>query len=133
MRKTTWDTDLMNFVASRGKTPFEWGAHDCTLFAADCAQVITGTDPAAKYRGTYKDEAGATAIIKPAGSLRQLVTSNIGPEIPPKLVQRGDWVMIYQGGQEALAVCLGLVAVAAGQGGLVFRPITDAVTAWRIN
>src|SRR4051812_1466291 len=122
MRSETWDTDLMKFIASRERTPFQWGVHDCTLFAVDCAHAMTGIDHAANYRG-YSDEAGAADIIRQAGSLRQLVPDNMGPEIPVKMARRGDWVLIEQGGREALAVCLGVVAVAAGPDRLTRRPM----------
>ena len=132
MRKESWDIDLITFIRSREKTPFEWGSHDCTMFAVDCAKAITGVDLARKYRG-YKTREGADTIISTAGSLRELVTSNIGPEISPKMASRGDWVLIECDGQQALSVCLGIMAIAAGENGLSMRPMKDAITAWRID
>jgi hypothetical protein len=131
MRSETWDIDLMAFIKSREKTSFEWGIHDCVLFACDCARAMTGADLAAKYRG-YSTEEGAGAIIKEAGGLRSLVTANIGPEISPKMAKRGDWVMMEQDGGPAVAVCVGVMAIAAGKKGLVMRRMTDAAAAWRI-
>jgi hypothetical protein len=43
------------------------------LFAADWARELTGRDPAAPFRGTYADEAGAMAIVTRAGGWVPLV------------------------------------------------------------
>lgn len=131
-RRDTWDLDLMVFIKSREKTPFQWGVHDCVLFACDCAHAMTGIDLAEKYRG-YSTEEGAAEIIGKAGSLRELVTLNIGSEISPTLARRGDFVLIEQGGNPALSVCIGQCVIAAGKNGLVVRPMKEAISAWRID
>jgi len=133
LRKETWPTDLAVFIESRMNAPFVWGIHDCTLFAADSALAITGVDPAESFRGTYNSQTGAARIIVEHGSFRNLVNTYMGDEINPKMAQRGDWVLVEQDGSEALAVCVGVNMVAAGQSGLVFRPMSDAITAWRIS
>jgi len=133
MRLENWPTLLNDFISSRMDTPFKWGVHDCTLFAADCAWAITGTDPAKEYRGTYASETSAARIIVESGGFRELVNQNMGQEINPKLAQRGDWVLIHQGDSLALAVCMGINFVAAGKEGLIFSPMKEAITAWRVN
>jgi len=120
-------------MLSRSLTPFSWGGHDCTLFAADCVLALTGTDPAAAYRDNYSSEAGAVAIIAAAGSLRALVTAAMGMEINPKLAQRGDVVLIEAAGKEALGICVGVNLVAATTVGYRSLPMKRAVAAWRVN
>lgn len=64
-RKKFWDTrDFHQFLQQRKNSPFEWGVHDCALFAADGIEAITGVDIASAFRGKYSDEAGARAAIK---------------------------------------------------------------------
>jgi hypothetical protein len=132
MRKDTWDIDLMAFIKSREKTPFQWGSQDCVLFACDCAQAMTGIDLAAKYRG-YSTREEAYEIIAHAGDLRALVNSELASEISPTFARRGDFVLLDQDGVQALAICIGVMAVAAGKTGLATRRMTDAITAWRID
>jgi len=133
MRKDTWDVDLMKFIQSRSKTPFQWGEHDCTLFAADCAKVMTGIDLAEKYRG-YSTETGAALIIGRAGSLRNLINETLSEsEISPKMARRGDWILFDNEGAEAVGVCVGTMFTAAGKEGLVMRKMSDAITVWRID
>lgn len=132
MRKETWDIDLMNFIKSRESSLFEWGVNDCVLFAAGCAQAMTGADLSEKYRG-YTTEMGAALIIGRAGGLRELVSSNVGPEISPKIARRGDWVLIEENEIQSLGVCMGSIVIAVSRyHGIVRRPMPEAITAWRI-
>jgi hypothetical protein len=43
--------------------PFKYGAHDCSLFAADAILAISGVDVATEYRGLYSTAAEALALI----------------------------------------------------------------------
>jgi len=45
-----WESKLDKFVESRHNTRFEWGKHDCCLFACDAVKEITGEDPAYAFR-----------------------------------------------------------------------------------
>jgi hypothetical protein len=132
MRKETWDIDLMDFLKSKENTPFQWGVHDCIMFAVGCAQAMTGIDLAEKYRG-YSTQEEAAQIIKKARGFLELVTENMGEEITPNFARRGDWIMIETEGQPALSVCMGTTVIAAGRDGLVRHPMNEALAAWRID
>jgi hypothetical protein len=64
---------LAAFLSQAAARGFVWGAHDCMLFAADWARDLTGRDPAARWRGTYADEAAAREIMRGAGGPVALV------------------------------------------------------------
>jgi uncharacterized protein DUF6950 len=64
---------LAEFLSAALARDFAWGRHDCMLFAADWALALTGRDPAAPWRGTYSDEAGARAIIQASGGPIKMV------------------------------------------------------------
>ena len=132
MRYQDWDIKLAEFIKSRKDMPFQWGSNDCVMFAVNCAEAMTGVDLAEKYN--YSTLEGAQEIIKNAGGFKELVNLNMKNEISPKLARRGDWVLIQQqDGTQALAVCIGSVVIAAGKDGLVQRPMSEAITAWRIE
>ena len=133
VKKENWDILLAEFIESRRCTPFQWGSHDCTMFAVDAALAMTGTDLAVDYRGTYDSEIGAAKIIVKAGGTLRALVNHHGQEISPRMAQRGDWVLTEQDGSEALAVCVGVKLVAAGRSGLVQHPMSKAIAAWRIN
>jgi hypothetical protein len=56
-------------------TPFEYGVCDCTLWAADWVQIVTGRDVAADWRGTYRTALGYRRKVKRAGGLEAVVTA----------------------------------------------------------
>ncbi len=60
---------LTAFIREAMRREFIWGERDCILFCTDWVQVVTGIDPAARWRGSYKSEAEAQTIIDGFGSL----------------------------------------------------------------
>jgi hypothetical protein len=134
MRVEGWDVALGQFVSSRLDTPFEWGNHDCCLFAADAAQVVTGRDFAAEVRGTYTSERSAARKIKEWGGLDKYVSSLLGDPIPSRTAKRGDVVMMHQDGQlPALGVCMGAKAAFAGPDGITWLPMADSMQCWEVK
>ena len=133
MRCEGWEKKLADVIKQRRFATFVWGQHDCCLFAADCALAITGTDWAADFRGQYDSAAGAAKQIAKRGGFEAMITGLLGdPLASVTTAQRGDVVMVDQDGHPALAVCCGATVVAAGISGLVFRPLTDGLLAWRV-
>lgn len=134
MREHGWDVRLFDYIESHRNTPFDWGVHDCCLFAAGGVQAITGKDFAADLRG-YKSQQEAYAIVARYGSIEAMVTSLLGVQpIHPAFAQRGDpMVGLHpETGQEALGVCVGVHWAVPGASGLVFPRLADARFAWRV-
>ncbi len=55
------------------RSKFIWGQTDCIMAMCNHVLAVTGKDPAAPWRGTYSDEAGAVAIYQPFGGVLGLV------------------------------------------------------------
>lgn len=68
---------LRDWIAVEGARLVVWGVNDCCLFAADWVLGLTGIDPAARWRGTYRSEREAHRKIKAAGGF----LAAIGPEM----------------------------------------------------
>lgn len=133
MRLRDWQSRLDATVAEHRRMPFEWGRHDCALFAADCVLSITGRDPADDLRGRYMTEAGAARIIKRAGGLESLGDARLGSRCMLLTAQVGDVGLLVQDGREMFAVCAGQHWLAAARdGGLAVLPLTAARLAWRV-
>lgn len=122
MRKLSWQQDLAAYLASCKETEFVWGTFDCCLFAANCAKVICGKDPAEVYRGSYETEIGAKkALLRNHKSIGNAFGASF-EEIPVGMVQRGDIVTfvgdfgetagVLWGGKIWTVTYKGLVAVA---------------------
>lgn len=66
--QTTDEVSLHDWIMSRHQ--FRWGGvdgEDCLCFPASRIMCRIGVDPAAEFRGTYKDREGAYAILSEFG------------------------------------------------------------------
>jgi hypothetical protein len=142
-RKQHWATRAYHhFLPSRAKMPFEWGKHDCALFAADGIEAITGVDIAAEFRGQYSDEAGAWKAIQTITGGETVEDAAAWcaarhglAELPlPLFAQRGDLCIVEDSGRliAGLVHLSGRHIVAAGEDGLHRLPITAIKRAWRV-
>ncbi len=118
-------------VAQRMAAPFEWGVHDCCLWAADCVRSLTGTDHAADVRGTYSDAAGALRVLARLGGV-EAVAARAGAPVTPLGAAVGDVGLIVLDDRSLLAVCMGAVWLAPGAQGLGAHALQDARKAWRV-
>lgn len=64
---------LAAFLIELARTPFAWGACDCSLMIADWWRANHGVDPAAHLRGTYSTEAECNALLEREGGKLRLV------------------------------------------------------------
>jgi len=120
MRLKDWQSRFAALVAGARARPFEWGTHDCCLWAADAVQALTGRDPAAQWRGTYSSELGAFRIVFKLGGLPAIAALG-GAEIDPALAVTGDVGTVrWPDGIVSLGVCGGDGRwMVAGDAGLV--------------
>lgn len=89
-----WRAKLNEHIETNRVRPFEWGQHDCALWAASCIQVTTGVDLGFHFRGKYNSAAGALKAIRKAGyqNPEGLAEARIGPRQPPAFARAGDMV-----------------------------------------
>lgn len=137
-RLSDWPERLDALIAAARDRPFAWGAFDCTLFAADGIAAVTGTDPAAAWRGTYTDETGAGSLLQEQGgliTLADLIARNHQwPRVPAARLGRGDVALVrLEDRTAALAVCLGTAFAMPGPCGLVSVARSCARLGWRIG
>lgn len=122
--------------AARMARPFEWGSHDCAMFAFAAVQALTGADPGEPYRQQYDDARGATRILQQVGGICALADRHFGPRVPVMCAQRGDIVLVPSGDdamREALGVCDGVHALTPVARGLATTTMSQWITAWRIG
>jgi len=68
---------LKQYLSEAASLRFQWGAHDCMLFAADWAARLTGADPAAAWRGSYASADEAAALLERHGGPRGIVACGL--------------------------------------------------------
>lgn len=115
---------LGDYIASRLRTPFSWGDHDCGSFVLVWAKLHTGIDFRARL-GHWSDEEGAKRVLVSAGGLEKICDSFFKP-INPHMATDGDI------GYVGRSVCLfsGPHVVGPSPDGLVFIDRMRVKCAW---
>lgn len=125
---------LIEYVAKAARTPFQWGKHDCALFAAGAVKAQTGKDPARGLRGRYSTVSGAMKHLRKLGytSLGDLAGAQF-QEIPPAFAQVGDIAVVHDdAATEALGVVQGERIYVLRPDGLGLVPLMSARRAFRV-
>lgn len=108
VRYHDWRTRLSAYLHEVAPASFEWGRHDCALFAAGAVEAMTGHDFAAEYRGRYKTLIGGLRHLKKAGfSDHADLAASIFSEVAPAHAHVGDLAAIQIEGGIALGVVQG--------------------------
>lgn len=132
MKHPDWHNRLIAVIRAAEKRPFLWGEHDCCLFAADCAEAMTGDNFADGWRGTYDSETGAKkALLRGGGSLEKVLAKYLD-EVPVKMAQRGDIAVVENAGTRCAGVIYGGAVWVPGEAGLVCLRINPLST-WRVR
>ena len=127
---------LDRYLRSWRHRPFAWGEADCVRFAAGWVALVTGRDPVAATAGRYAGCREALRLMRGATGSADLVEATgviLGPPLSHPLMARlGNVVAITTPVGPALGVCAGAEVAAPGPAGLVRRPLTTVLAAWRI-
>jgi hypothetical protein len=135
-RREDWPHRLNAAIEAARDKPFEWGEHDCLLFAASVVEQMTGVDPLAQWRGTYSTAHGALLALRRSGfkDIVEVFHSSLGPGLDSVLMaQRGDIVLYRDAeGRPGTGICIGEAIAAVTPVGLGVIPLADGLTAWRV-
>lgn len=88
---------------------FAWGQSDCLMSVLSYAAAFCGSDPGAPWRGRYRDEAGAAAILEQLGG----VVPGLGGALAGagflrvEPARRGDIVVALLAGRQIGGLSLG--------------------------
>lgn len=133
MRHPDWRDRLVAYLHSARVRPFEFGQHDCSLFAADCVAAMTGVDMASDWRGRYATMRGGLRVLRKAGFDDHVALAAAHfPEVTPLLAQPGDLAVVPTDDGPALGVVQGEAVYVLGPRGLGLVSILSAVRAFRV-
>lgn len=139
MRYQDWPVRLDHYLNSVKDKPFKRGAHDCAMFAVNCANIIRSDvdDFGKEFRRPYKNKKEAYELLKKKGfeNLDQVAVSKLGiPYASPLMAQRGDCVTVPCAEGIALAIVdlSGKRAVTTGKKGLEYYPMNQWINGWQI-
>lgn len=134
MKIDQWEAALAEFIVQKQNEPFKWGKNDCFLFAMDCVQMLRGEDVAKEFRGKYQTMIGAVKLQSKHNMIGWLDRHFVRYE-NNNLIQRGSIVCYMHethNPPDALGICVGADFVAPGKDGVVFLPMTQVVSGWRV-
>lgn len=132
MRYRDWTTRLNDVIKAALERPFSWGEFDCCIFAADCAVAVCGVDPAERYRGKYKTEAGAKRALKKTHGSLDAAWDACFTRIAPSFIQRGDVAVYEAPGGRSMAVYWANEFWATTELG-VTRVVCEPIAVWRVE
>ena len=73
-------TDALEAWRERAEAAcWDWAGWNCLLAAADWAEMLTGRDPAADWRGRFDNEASAMRAVRAAGGMAALAAAALEP------------------------------------------------------
>ena len=132
-RLRNWPSRFASLVDSARLQPFEWGVHDCCLWAASGVLALTGGDPAFAWRGSYSTARDALAHLASIGGLEG-AGAMTGVPIDASLATIGDVGLVtWQCGTQSLALFSGHDWMCAGGDGLIRLPRDVVSKAWGVG
>ncbi|MEI2806259.1 MAG: hypothetical protein V9G18_10040 [Albidovulum sp.] len=133
VRRHDWRSRLSGVIEEALQRPFEWGHHDCALFAADAVLAMTGADHATFWRGRYRTPLGAMRILGRGGYEDHVdyVAAHLA-EVHPALAAVGDIAVIGSEDGPALGIVTGPGIAVPGPSGLGFAPRAAAIRAFHV-
>nr|WP_301918158.1 hypothetical protein [uncultured Defluviimonas sp.] len=126
-RLPDWRDRLHTFLAANAATPFQPGFFDCSLMTGAGIGAMTGTDPAAPYRGNYSTIEEGLALLQADGFEDHVAfAASMFDEIPVLAATEGDVAVVRQGNLTGLGIVLGSTIAVASEKGIVQLPLTAA-------
>ena len=127
-RLPDWPERLAATIAAHRDTPFQWGVHDCALWACNTVQCLTGTDIVADLRGAWHTASEALRVLQGGGGLLAMISARLPERAPRGMARRGDVVCVAIDGRPTLGVVAGNGRwCAPGAAGMLFRPMAEVV------
>ncbi len=115
---------LHDYIAGHLGRPFQWGEHDCVLFAVGWLEISTGRDYLSPYK-PWSTAIEAARKVAAAGGLDALFDAHLTP-IEPNFAADGDLAII----RGTAFIFSGPHVVSVGEEGLIFLDRLEAQYAW---
>lgn len=139
MRVDDWQTKFWENITAACERDFEWGVHDCVMFAASSVDAILGTDyfAQAQARYPYSTEDGAIALMQQYGGITGLAESFLDPHTNWGQLGAGDIVLVSEiplrTQMEMLCVHDGQQLIGPTARGVINIPLQYALYGWAIR
>lgn len=138
MRVDGWQEKFWARMEEARNIDFEWGTHDCVMFATSCIDTILGTDyyAQAKVRYPYSTQKEAEALMTQWDGITGLVASFLGDPVNWGQLSLGDVVVVSPipmvTTMEMLCVHDGVALLGPAKRGMVRVSFNYALHGWKI-
>ena len=122
---------LHDYVQSQIGKPFEYGVHDCPLFAAGALDVVAGTNFKEEMTGLWHDKKSAWKYVRKNGSIKDFLVKVGCKLIDCSYMQTGDLVLMeqrlaHEKKWHSIGVCLGIkTAIITEKDGVTLVPFNE--------
>jgi hypothetical protein len=134
MRYEDWQTKFWVAMEEARTAHFEWGSHDCVLFAAKMADAISDSGYVGKARAAFTWTDMRSAIQLLGDGLQPQVESVLGEMQRWQRLSQGDIVLIADDdGRESLAIHDGCQLLGPDEIGYKVIPFRCAKGGWKVD
>jgi len=127
-RVPNWEIILLNEINEAKNLSFQYGVHDCTIWAAGVVKAYSNLE----WEASWKNKKEALKQQKET-PMEDQVTEVLGMPIANILTtQRGDLVQKGSGMSASLGICIGLKVAFVKQEGICYVNLRDCAYSWRI-
>jgi hypothetical protein len=128
IRKPNWAAILIEQIELAKQATFEYGKHDCTIWAANVVKSYTDL----KWEATWSNEKEAMIRHK-RKPMEDQVSDLLGAPIGNILLtRRGDVVQRDLGIKSSLGICIGSKTAFLYTKGICYFDLQDCSYSWRI-
>lgn len=130
-----WQTRLTDYINSIVRKPFNWGEHDCFIFAGQCVKAMTGNNYIDEMVGKYHDAESSLEYAKSIGVRNHIEFISRRFKSRPSVLNmmRGDVAVIPALQSDyALGICQGSKVYTVGESGLYMVCASQAKKAFAV-
>ncbi len=129
---------MQAYLDERRGAPFEWGAHDCAMFAAGWYDLKRGGNAAQDFVRSFRVRSAREyrALLRKGKLLPDLVSEVLGSPsqyVVDERLQSGDIVLVGSGRRAALGIAAPPVVLVAASRGICPVPLSAVTKVWRID
>lgn len=134
MRYDDWQTRFWNAMDEARSTAFEWGQHDCALFATKMADAICDSQYTQRAREAFNWQDARSAAEITRDGMKDAVETVLGEMQPWTRMCQGDIVLILDDeGRESLSIHDGCQLIGPDEVGVKVIPFRCAQGGWKVE
>lgn len=103
MRHDDWQNRLAELIDNKRNEPFDFATHNCLMWAFDAIKAVNDQDLSKPYRGKYKTEKQAAALLRKIDNVKtsqELLLLKLKQDIQPIAFARIGDIVLFEPGDD---------------------------------